>query len=501
MARIDGTNINDQLFGTSEADFLNGLAGNDLLFSDAGDDILDGGTGIDTMRGGSGNDRYTVDNAADLVIENANDGIDTIEANVNFTLSANVENMIVAGIGLPISGVGNELDNRLVSAAAASVSLFGLGGNDTIIGGNGNDVLDGGTGNDTMNGGSGSDLYRVDSAGDVVQEAANSGIDTVISSVSHTLSANVENLTLFNEVLNSTAFNGTGNELNNVIIGNAFSNILQGLAGDDNIDGGFGDDTLEGGDGNDILNGNSGNDILNGGAGNDRMIGGLGSDTYLVTDAGDIVDEGSSGLTGSIAFGGLDLVRSTVDFTLGRNVENLTLDGTATNGTGNELINLIIGNNSANILDGGAGGDTLRGELGNDILRGGAGGDSLTGGRGKDVMTGGEAGDGFVFDINATYNQAAMGKDVIKDFTAGSDQIVLDQTTFGPISRADIALVVDDADAAISVKKITYSEETGRLFFNANGAAKGFGNNGSGGYFVTLQAAPSLSVSDIVIQA
>jgi len=58
-------------------------------------------------------------------------------------------------------------------------------------------------------------------------------------------------------------------------------------------------------------------------------------------------------------------------------------------------------------------------------------------------------------------------------------------------------LVADDADAAISAKKITYSEETGKLFFNQNGSANGFG---SGGYFVTLQGAPSIAVSDIAIQ-
>jgi hypothetical protein len=71
-----------------------------------------------------------------------------------------------------------------------------------------------------------------------------------------------------------------------------------------------------------------------------------------------------------------------------------------------------------------------------------------------------------------------------------------DKTTFGSISRADIALVATNADAAISTKQIVYSEETGKLFFNTNGSAGGFG---SGGYFATLQGAPSIAVSDIVI--
>jgi Ca2+-binding RTX toxin-like protein len=326
-----------------------------------------------------------------------------------------------------------------------------------------------------MNGGGSNDLYRVDSVGDVIQEAVNGGIDTVEATVSYTLTANVENLTL---KAFGGANNATGNELNNVITGNLLDNQLQGLAGDD------------------TLNGDSGADTLDGGAGNDRMLGGLGNDVYIVTDAGDVVDEAGV-LAGSALFGGVDLVRSSVGFTLGQNLENLTLEGNAANGTGNELNNEIIGNGVANVLEGLAGNDRILGGNGNDILRGGLGNDNLQGDRGRDVMTGGDGADRFFFDLNAPYNQAAIGKDVIKDFTVGVDKIVLDQTTFGPISKADIAIVADNADAAISKKLITYSEETGKLFFNANGDAKGLGN---GGYFATLQGAPSLTVSDIVIQ-
>ncbi|XPM59212.2 MAG: calcium-binding protein [Leptolyngbya sp. IPPAS B-1204] len=503
MARIDGDDKNNQLFGTSEADQINGFGGNDLLVGDAGNDTLDGGLGVDTMRGGSGDDFYLVDNSADVVIENANDGVDTVSSSANFTLSANVENLFLRDNAR--IGTGNDLNNIIQLPAATltsapSVTLTGLGGNDTLISGVGNDALDGGTGNDTMNGGGGNDTYAVDSAGDVIQEAVNGGIDTVISTVDHTLAANVENLTLFNVVTQSTAFNGTGNELNNTILGNAFNNTLRGLAGNDSIDGGFGNDTLEGGDGNDILIGNSGNDTLNGGAGNDTMLGGTGNDVYLVTDAGDIVDEGTDTAAGIPSLGGVDLVRSTVDFTLGRNVENLTLEGTAANGTGNELNNEILGNGVANVLEGLAGNDRILGGNGNDILRGGLGNDNLQGDRGRDVMTGGEGADGFFFDLNSPFNLGAIGQDTIRDFTSGVDRIVLDETTFGPLSRNDIALVANDRDAAISNKRIVFSEATGKLFFNANGSARGFGNNGSGGLFVTLQGTPDFAVSDIVIQ-
>src|SRR5207253_7095483 len=76
---------------------------------------------------------------------------------------------------------------------------------------------------------------------------------------------------------------------------------------------------------------------------------------------------------------GTDLVRSSIAYTLGANLENLILTGTAAvNGTGNDLGNSLIGNGAANTLDGG---------LGNDKLDGGVGADTLIGGAGDDVYT------------------------------------------------------------------------------------------------------------------
>ena len=100
---------------------------------------------------------------------------------------------------------GNNAANVL-SGLDGNDTLNGGAGNDTLSGGDGNDTLDGGTGSDNMNGGLGDDLYIVDSAGDVAGEVAG-GIDTVQSSVTHTLSTNMENLTL----TGAAAINGTGN--------------------------------------------------------------------------------------------------------------------------------------------------------------------------------------------------------------------------------------------------------------------------------------------------
>ena len=112
-----------------------------------------------------------------------------------------------------------------------------------------------------MSGGAGNDTFIVDDAGDTAIDAAGGpvvgGIDLVIGSATHTLSTNVENLTL----VGAADINGTGNGLANIITGNAGNNVLSGLGGDD---------TLEG---------DGGTDTLLGGADNDTLIGGLNADS------------------------------------------------------------------------------------------------------------------------------------------------------------------------------------------------------------------------------
>ncbi|MBD1214411.1 MAG: choice-of-anchor I family protein, partial [Dolichospermum circinale Clear-D4] len=136
------------------------------------------------------------------------------------------------------------------------------------------------------------------------------------------------------------AFTINVNDLNE-IVGTASNNNLVGTAGNDYIDG------------------KAGNDTLNGGAGVDILIGGTGNDTYIVDTSTDTIIENLNN--------GTDNVISSVTYTLGNNLENLTLNGTtAINGTGNSLNNTITGNTANNILDGGLGTDTLIGGAGND---------------------------------------------------------------------------------------------------------------------------------------
>jgi serralysin len=140
----------------------------------------------------------------------------------------------------------------------------------------------------------------------------------------------------------------------------------------------------------DTLNGLAGNDTLDGGAGADRLDGGAGNDNYYVDNAGDVVVETLTGSTGGTA----DKVFSSVSFTLGANVERLTLSGSASvNGTGNSLDNVLYANGGANSLSGLAGADIISGYAGNDTLRGGTGADTLNGGAGADrfVFAKGEA--------------------------------------------------------------------------------------------------------------
>ncbi len=168
-----------------------------------------------------------VDSDADMLIEDAGQGTDTVIASGSYTLKAGVSVEVLS------AQQGN-----------AAVNLTGNELNNVINGNAGNNVLDGSVGADMLSGGAGDDTYMVDNALDVVTEAAGQGSDTIVTSVNLALSSGsgVEGLTA---AAGALAVNLIGNE---------------------------GANTLKGNDGNNVLNGGVGKDVLSGGGGADIFV-------------------------------------------------------------------------------------------------------------------------------------------------------------------------------------------------------------------------------------
>lgn len=410
---ITGNSGANTLDGNSGNDTLYGMAGNDSLIGGAGNDTLDGGTGTDSLTGGTGDDTYIMVDQLDTITENASEGTDTVNVYFDYTLGSNLENLVLAGAS-HIDGTGNSADN-------------------TITGNSARNIIDGGTGADTMAGGGDDDTYYVDNVSDTVTENAGQGTDRVFSSVTFTIAANVENLTL----TGSSAIDAYGNTGDNVLTGNSGANIINGNSGNDTLFGFAGNDTISGGDGTDSLYGDAGSDTLNGGAGNDALRGGAGRDTFEFSSGfgDDTIHDFTVGFD-SIDLTGLgvgtyaDLLTNTADsgsdavITISGNTITLSNVLTAslqqgdfiglTPGatSGNDTMN---GLDTADNLDGGDGNDTIYGNGGADTLAGGAGNDYIDGGAGADAMSGGTGDDTFVVNHNSdtVTENASEGTDTV----------------------------------------------------------------------------------------
>src|SRR3954466_10465966 len=263
------------------------------------------------------------------------------------------------------------------------------------------DTLNGGAGADVMDGGDNNDLYIVDNAGDVATEVfgdALGGIDTVQSSVTHTLSVNLENLTL----TGLANIDGTGNARGNTIFGNTGNNTLEGKTGDDTVNGGDGDDLI-------IWRNGDGTDIVNGGAGIDTQ-------QLVMSDTdGDIATLTASGANAVFARTNLVPFQVTmtdverVDFQGQGGDDSFTIGDLAgtpitevlfSGGAGNDTLAGLTGGvaTAAPITaSGGDGNDTLTGGTAADTLNGDAGNDTLEGHRGNDTVNGGDGDDLIVW--------------------------------------------------------------------------------------------------------
>ncbi len=473
---------------------ING-SGNELdnsITGNSGSNTLDGGAGADTMAAGLGNDTYMVDSSADSVIELDAQGNDTVQTGLTYALGDHVENLTLTGAD-NIDGTGNTLNNALTGNEGDN-NLYGDAGNDDLMGGDGNDHLDGGADADFMAGDAGDDSYIVDHEDDLVFEFDDEGHDSVETSISYTLTDNVEDLTL----TGSDDIDGTGNGLENHIAGNTGANQIDGGTGADTMAGGADDDTYsidnvndqvieqagEGidtvkssvsttldeqvenliltgeadldGSGNDLDNqiiGTSGDNLLDGGTGIDTMMGGTGDDTYIVDETGDTVIEGGDE--------GEDSVFASSDYTLSENLENLTLTGDENlSGEGNASNNTITGNSDINTLIGNGGDDTYvvqntadvvvenategddsvfssvtytlsdhvenlsltgvddidgTGSAQNNTITGNSGANTIDGGAGVDAMAGGAGDDTYIIDNS--------GDSVSEGSNAGADLV------------------------------------------------------------------------------
>jgi len=140
---------------------ITGNKGDNVLTGGAGNDTISDGYGADTMFGGAGDDTYYVNNPGkieyDIVVEEANGGVDTVVSSATFTLTAHVENLVLTGKG-GNTGYGNELANNITGNLGSNI-LDGGAGNDTIDGGVGNDTLVGRVGEDVLTGGAGNDTF------------------------------------------------------------------------------------------------------------------------------------------------------------------------------------------------------------------------------------------------------------------------------------------------------------------------------------------------------
>lgn len=428
-----GSDGNDTIAGEDGHDSLFGGDGADSLAGGAGHDLLLGGAGADTLLGGAGDDLYFVDDLGDIVIDLPGETGNSVIASVTWTLAAGFGELYLDGGALALDGTGNAIANlidgnpgaNLLRGLAGDDTLLGDDGDDTIEGGAGNDSLHGGAGADSMVGGAGNDDYIVENAADIVVELAGGGADRVFSTVSWTLGAEFEHLSLANE----DDIAGTGNARDNRIFGNSGANLIIGLDGADTLDGRRGADTLEGGAGNDF---------------------------YRVDDVGDREVEAAGG--------GIDHVEASVSWTLGDGLDHLTLVAGAVDGTGNALANAITGNGARN---------TLLGLDGNDTIEGGTGGDTITGGAGADRLRGGEGADVFI------YTSASEGRDRLIGYNGLEDTLVISAAGFGGglttltdllLQGRYIASATPVANSAAGIGQFIWEFDAGRLWWDADGA-------------------------------
>ncbi|WP_246337979.1 carbohydrate-binding domain-containing protein [Azospirillum oleiclasticum] len=448
-------------FGGAPKNIRLGGSGNDSLYGNSRGERLDGKAGADSMRGYGGDDTYYVDNSGDRVIESAGEGKDEIRSKLaTTTLPDHVENLTLLSNGNQ-TGIGNELDNRIVGGT----------GNDTLDGREGNDRLMGGVGNDTF-------IMRPGGGRDTIADfKAGPGSGDVLRLDSFSIRSFDQVKAALEQYGGDTVLALPGGDV--VVFAN---HKVADFAADDFAFGGSPpapapawrpDEPPEaptpiqysrsGGGGNDVIKGGDVNDYINGGGGTDTMTGGKGHDTYVVDRPQDVIVEKSGQ--------GIDSVDSwSKTYTLPANVENLALiGGYAQTVTGNALDNRLESNGS---------GDTLNGKAGDDWLIGGGGKDS------------------FVF-------QKGTGHDTIEDFAPGSgsgDVARLEDYGWSSFSQVktgmsqkgdDTLLTLPGGDTVLflGTRVSQFAADDFQFAGVTTGGGTGTGGTGSGSSTITVRAA------------
>jgi Ca2+-binding RTX toxin-like protein len=245
------TKIEDALGGAGN-DTLIGNVYDNVLTGNAGNDSLNGVSGHDNLLGGMGDDIYIVDDANSIVIEKATQGIDQVNSSIDYTLTANVENLTLTGTA-NINGSGNTLAN-IINGNAGNNILTGNAGKDSLIGNGGDDIF----------------VVNITSTGSLEDSVtAGIGIDTLKLVGNSYTSTTAKNLTLALTIENldisgtgTALLNLNGTVLENDLTGNDANNVMKGLAGADTLVGGAGDDVLIGGLDSDTITGGLGADII-----------------------------------------------------------------------------------------------------------------------------------------------------------------------------------------------------------------------------------------------
>lgn len=469
MVDVLGTSGNDVLLGDPTYSLEAGiyLPTSDSLYGFAGDDLLSGRGGNDSLLGGSGKDTLYGDSGDDSLF--GEDGDDA--------LFGYGDNDVLRG------GIGND---RLLGDDGND-TLYAEDGNDDLSGGAGNDTLFGESGNGRLAGNSGNDTFIIsggkhnlsDEQGDEVYQLTGlqvgglyiedaGGNDALLLNFPYTLAQAMsdirgfgrEGTSLFLDLNSSSVLemdqdlyildffrdetsNRPGrsfierfNDQSTTSLLNLKSDVVSGTSRSDTIIGGNGGEIMYGYGGDDRLSGNFSSDTIYGGPGNDLLDGGIGFDS-------------------------------------------------------------LFGNN---------GNDVLIGDRDSDNLSGDGGDDLLSGGHDRDLLTGGAGRDQFVFDVgsgfaaprraaNGSWNYRNSKGDTIMDFTRGQDKIVLDKSVFKNLDRITIA-TSREADADRLPQKLLLTS-LGRLIYNQNGAAPGYGP--SGGVFAAVFSGgsyPALTASD-----